>query len=237
MSKILKGVEALRIEFQETESFRSLEDFFAPKAPEKKSLKKEDQILWKLAEKAYREGYREGLEEGRTAGFEKGYAEGRARAEKEAQALRARLEKEYGEKRAQLDQLLASLQEEISRGVLSLDREVLALLKLLVQKLFFREFLRDESVILRVVREALREVVEGSRVTVRVHPREARILQETDLRALSEKTFPEIRVEADPSISPGGCLLETDFGLVDATLERRWTNLLRALEEAAEGES
>ncbi|RUM87627.1 MAG: flagellar assembly protein FliH, partial [Thermodesulfatator sp.] len=39
-----------------------------------------------------------------------------------------------------------------------------------------------------------------------------------------------------PSIARGGCLLETDFGLVDATLERRWTTLLKALEEAAQGE-
>lgn len=245
MSKILKGAwaEAVRIEFRETESFRSLQDLFAPKLPEEKSRQKsrqEEEVLREMAEKGYREGYQQGLEEGRLEGqqqgYQEGYEQGKIQAEKELQDLKARLENEYRQKLEELDHLLASLREAISQGVLSLDREVLTLLKLLVQKLFFKEFLRDEGVILRVVREALQEAVEGSRVTIRVHPQEAQILRKTNLRALSGKTFPEIRVEADPSIARGGCLLETDFGLVDATLERRWTTLLKALEEAAQGE-
>ncbi|MBX6423055.1 FliH/SctL family protein [Thermosulfurimonas sp. F29] len=187
-------------------------------------------------EKAYREGYREGFEEGRTEGFEKGYREGRHRADKELSQKKAQLETELGNKIKELDELLESLKREISGGIFSLDREVLSLLKVMARKFLFKEALKDETLILRVIREALKEVVEGARIKIRVHPREAEFLKRFDLSALSQKSLPALEIVADPSITPGGCLIETNFGLVDATLERRWEELLKTLKEVSDGE-
>ncbi|WP_297057782.1 FliH/SctL family protein [Thermosulfurimonas sp.] len=184
-------------------------------------------------EQGYQEGYREGFEAGHAEGFEKGYLEGKSRAEKEIAQKKALLEAELSERIKAVDQFMASLRESASRAVLSLDREILGLLKLLAQKLLFKETLRDETIILRVIREALKEVAEGARVVIKVHPQEAEFLKALNLQSLSSRSFAEIRLEEDPSVTPGGCILETDFGTVDATLENRWAEILKALEEAA----
>ncbi len=235
MSKILKSsrirlrrIPVLEPSVAEIENELSLKDQedHTPHTPEEQM----DQ------ERGYREGYEEGFKAGHTEGFEKGYLEGRAYAEKELDQKKSRLEAELGQKIKELDELLLSLKKEFSEAVFSLDREILHLLKLMAQKLLFKEALRDEALVLRVIREALREVVEGARVVIRVNPREAEFLKNFDLKALSEKNFPVLSLEADPSITPGGCLLETNFGLVDATLERRWEEILKALEEASRSE-
>ncbi len=235
MSKILKSsmIRLRKIPALET-AVIELPDKVSPKEQPPESPQPPEEHLDR--ERGYREGYEEGFEEGRTEGFEKGYLEGRAYAEKELTQEKIRLEAELGKKIKELDELLASVKKSLSEAVLSLDREVLDLLKLLTQKLLFKESLRDEALILRVIREALKEVVEGARVVIKVNPREAEFLKSFDLKALSEKSFPVLSLEADSSITPGGCLLETNFGLIDATLERRWEEILKALEEASKSE-
>ncbi len=189
-----------------------------------------------LREKAYREGYEEGFRKGREDGEKAGYEEGRQKAQQELAEAQARLEANFQKKIQDLDRILQELRRALEETVLDLDKEILHILEKLAEKFLLSEIPRDRDLILRVIRAALEEVVEGARITVRVHPSVIEMLQQFDLRSLSSKNFPKIELKPDPSISPGGCLLETSFGLVDATVERRWEEILKALREAAESE-
>ena len=40
-----------------------------------------------------------------------------------------------------------------------------------------------------------------------------------------------LEFKADPAITPGGCILETNIGSLDATVENRLMNIHRALRE------
>jgi len=240
LSKILKSsmVRVRRLSLLEAGLAEPEKPIPAPSKEDPLSHQEENHLSREVElarEEGYKEGYREGFEEGRSEGFEKGYLEGRRYAEQELEQEKSRLEAKLGQKIKELDELMTALKKEISEGVLSLDREILSLLKLMAQKLLFKEALKDETLILRVIREALKEVVEGARVKIRVHPREAEFLRRFDLSALSEKSFPTLEIIEDSSVTPGGCLIETNFGLVEATLERRWEELLKALEEASGG--
>jgi flagellar biosynthesis/type III secretory pathway protein FliH len=69
-----------------------------------------------------------------------------------------------------------------------------------------------------VVREGLERVRRASRVRVRVHPSDAAQLIEL-----------EAEVVEDPSITRGGCVVESELGEVDARLEVRLDALARAI--------
>ena len=252
MSKILKGhqVEALTVEFRESETFSGLTELFRAKEAKedrasRPSLEEElERIKRESYEEGYQEGqkegygagYKEGFEKGRREGFEKGRADAQAQAEKELSSAKARLEKEYQERIKAIEDLFSTFKREFSESVLGLDREVLALVERISEKLLFKALEEDEELILRVIREALKEVVEGARVTVKVSPEEAKRLEGLDLRALSDRSFPRLEIQPDPGISKGGCLLETSFGLVEATVERRWEEIFKALREVSSGE-
>lgn len=85
--------------------------------------------------------------------------------------------------------------------------------------------LDDEERIKRIVGTALNTVRGQQRVTVRVNPSE----EPTVSRALAAMTSGSyLTVVADPRLGPDSCILESELGVVDASLETQ----LKALEHA-----
>jgi flagellar assembly protein FliH len=104
-----------------------------------------------------------------------------------------------------------------------------------------RELRTDPGMVTRVVGTALEQVAAASRVRVRVHPLDARTLRETLREIVSAPDEAEaIEIVPDGSIERGGCLVESDRGIVDARLQTQFsemqTSLLDALESHRLGE-
>ncbi len=86
------------------------------------------------------------------------------------------------------------------------------------------------DLILAQAREALARVRESRSVEIRVNPRDLPVL-EAAREALSELFEGPVtmKLEAEASISPGGCLVETPTRLIDATIEAQLIQLGEAL--------
>lgn len=147
-------------------------------------------------------------EQAREAGYARGYAEGLDAAREESAARLALL----GELVKTLRQPLADLDEQV-------DTELARLALTIAQQILRREIDTDPQQIVAVVREArgvLRDVQGVLRIAV--HPEEAQAVRGmfSDIDALDE-----VRVDEDPSIARGGCVLDTDVSRVDARVETR----------------
>ncbi len=153
-------------------------------------------------------------------GFEQGHRDGEALGRKKYETLATRLA-----------EVLKSLEEEIEKHVLGLEPQVLALVKLMAERVINREISLGPEVLKEAIKEALSHVVDQARVKIHLNPGDLEFLEEI-LEELSEdlSRLKDFEVVPDAGISRGGCLLETDFGLVDATLERRWREALQKLE-------
>ena len=157
--------------------------------------------------------------------YEKGFAQG----QKDGMELGRQ---QYESMAARLKELLKSIETEIERHVLSLEEPILSLVKLMAEKVIHHEISLGTEVLKSCIRDALQYVVEQSRVRFHLHPEDIEYIDE--LISELSKEFSRIRefeIVADKNISRGGCLLETDFGLVDATYERKWREILQKLEE------
>lgn len=87
-----------------------------------------------------------------------------------------------------------------------------------------------DDMVKRVVRNALEAVRNQKKVTLMVSPSQGTIMRE-DLEKLMRE-FPSVSyigVETDPRIEAGGCLLETDMGKVDASIEIQLKAIQNAL--------
>lgn len=85
---------------------------------------------------------------------------------------------------------------------------------------------QDPTLVSRMCEEAVERVAGAGRISVRVAPSDADALRHTAVSG----NLP-LEVVADPSITAGGCVVESDLGSVDGRLETRTDALRQALEE------
>lgn len=98
-----------------------------------------------------------------------------------------------------------------------------------------RELRTDPGMVTRVVGAALEQMAAASRVRVRVHPLDARTLRETLQEIVSAPDEAEaIEIVPDGSIEHGGCVVESDRGIVDARLQTQFSEMQTSLLDAFE---
>ncbi len=88
-----------------------------------------------------------------------------------------------------------------------------------------------------IVREALEAVAESDRITVRLHPDDLQRLQERsdELKGLLGPEG-DLRLRADDTMAPGGCLVDSPELHLDGTLDGYLQRCAEALTEWARGE-
>jgi len=157
--------------------------------------------------------------------YEKGFAQG----QKDGEELGR---KQYETLANRMKEILRGLEKSISEHVLALEPQLFALLKVMLKKLVLKEVSTSPEVIKNCLKEALKHVVEQTRVRIHLHPEDAEFLEEIlgELREELSK-LKDFEIVSDANLHRGGCLLETDFGLIDATLDRRWKELTKLLED------
>lgn len=90
------------------------------------------------------------------------------------------------------------------------------------------------SYIERALSEAFDQLGSGDRATIRCHPKDLEFVEKTFKRPLEEFTgFRKIRVVPDDQIGIGGCLVETELGIVDARIEKQLAILKSVLMQHA----
>lgn len=156
-------------------------------------------------------------------GFAEGYAEGLA--EGRSQAL---------EQAGNLLSLLESIVEEglaaRTNNLQALEDDFLKLSLLLADKLVRRTVERDVSWLEPVVKEAVQALGAAEEIVVVLNPVDYSLLQEQG-EDLPLPTRASLRFEQDPAITQGGCLIESENGLIDARLEQRLGKLAQHLLE------
>jgi type III secretion protein L len=152
-----------------------------------------------------REEAREAFAAEKRRGYEQGLAEGQAEIAERMIALVTR-SVDY----------LASAEGAVARTVLVCLRKILG------------EF-PEEDLVLRAARAALGLVRDESRVRLCVRPEVEADLRERVGELLSGRgAVGAVEIVSDPSMARGGCRLETELGVVDASIEQQF----RALEAA-----
>ena len=98
-----------------------------------------------------------------------------------------------------------------------IEAEVVGLAVAIARKILHREAQVDPLLLAGVVRVGLDNVGAGTRVRLRVHPNQVLAWQEFFAQQADLQHLPELM--GDPSLGVGQCMLETELGSTDLTLE------------------
>jgi flagellar assembly protein FliH len=156
----------------------------------------------------------------RAEGFAEGRAEGRA------EGLRAAAQ-ELAEQRAALERALDVLARPLEDAGHRVEEEILALVQTVARQLLRREMHLDPTHLVGVIREGLAALpLATDTVTVRLHPADAEVVQGCLKDTGGERAW---RIETDPLLERGGCLITTPRSVVDARLDTRLARVMAAL--------
>jgi flagellar assembly protein FliH len=157
----------------------------------------------------------------RQEGYAEGFAQGRAQATVEAQRQMADFIANQGRDAArEFARLFATVQAQLVEAEQVMAQGTLELACELARQVLRRELSVDPKAVQSVIREALGLLVADTKsAVVRLHPLDLKVLEEvirTEFSSLS------LTLLADPTLTRGGCLIESAGTVVDGTLEKRW---------------
>ncbi|APQ11143.1 flagellar assembly protein FliH [Pseudomonas oryzihabitans] len=165
-----------------------------------------------IRQEAYNEGF--------VTGERDGYHAGQLKARQEAEAvLTARL--------ASLETLMSHLLDPIGEQDQALEAGMVQLVRHITREVIQRELKLDSSQLGQVVRTALKLLPMGAQnIRIQVSPQDFELM-----KALRDRHEESWRILEDETLMPGGCRIETESSVIDASIE---TRLAQALTQLAE---
>lgn len=237
MSFAFPTLDSLRNELPKADSREAMAEWVgllgaAPSSPVAKatgwtppplSSKVEETVdLEALQTAAREEGFRRGYADGKAAGNERGLAEGRRQGRDEARTMVLEAENAILQDfRAELEVAAAGVGPAVERWRESIEERATELAMNAVRALLAAELSVQRPDAMGIVREALGFAEGAVRATVRLSPFDRAALVERREEILAACAgLRDVDLVDDRSIE-GGCIIETENGVVDATLATR----------------
>ena len=164
----------------------------------------------------------------RQEAFAQGFEQGRAHAVVEAQRQMADFVTQQGQSTGQqMARLFEQAQAQLAAAEQTLAQGVLEIACELARQVLRRELATDTAALQPVLREALGLLMaDGKSTVVRLNPSDRDTLANG---APNELANLALTLVADPSITPGGCVIESAGTVVDATVQKRWLRAIATL--------
>lgn len=180
-----------------------------------KLLQETHQCIEQLKTEAYHDGFQKGFAQG----SEEGHAAALANAASQIAEAQAEAKEIILAARGQAHEMLQLAETQIVDIALTIARKVLK-----------REIDENPMTILPIVKEALSKVVDQDNIVLRVNPDDTELLEHAkrDLQHMigGDK---KLAIVADHTVSPGGCLIDTESGTVDASIDTQFAIIKQAL--------
>jgi flagellar assembly protein FliH len=172
-----------------------------------KRLLEAERKAQELEEQAYQKGY----EQGQKDGFEFG--------QRSMAIVKEHLERLLPELQGLPETLLTQYRDWLIDMCLSISRRIVR-----------KEVVTDSSHLSQLIDTLLREAVDGYTLTVYVHPDDLNLLEKhLDLKLLAERSGRNFHLKADIQLDRGGCRMESDMQLLDASIEKQFSSIEQAM--------
>ncbi len=129
--------------------------------------------------------------------------------------------------------VLVAAGEERDRRLASAGREVVVLALAVARKVLGRELAVGSGAVADLAARAIEEARDRRDVVLRVNPVDAPAVRAAEGRLAAIPTRARLALREDPAVAPGGAVVETEGGRVDASAETQLELLARALDEAS----
>lgn len=168
-----------------------------------------------LAEEVKGKAYQEGFQKGSTEGYAKAYQE---------------FKKEGAERLSRFESLLKQAEEAKFTIFKANERFLVELVYRIARLVIHKDIEKDHEFLNRLVLSLLNRINVKENVTVRIHPNDAQTMVklrkdiETEMEGLKN-----LKIEISQKVKSGGCIIETDWNIVDASLDTQLEGIYEGL--------
>jgi len=182
--------------------------------------------LNEILERKTAEAFDAGFQQGSAEGYERGEREGSQRASEE---IAAQLKRDFAGRFAAVDKLVGEITAAREGFIRSAEREAVALGLTIASRVLCRE-VAGSSLTPELVEEAMRQTMGRKLLVVRLNPADREAMARDGQRIETMFANAEsVEFIDDPAVSRGGCVIESNMGIVDAQLDRQIEQLRQAL--------
>jgi flagellar assembly protein FliH len=161
--------------------------------------------------KAHEEGYQAGLEQGHREAYQ-------------------RFAQESVERLRHFDAMLNDAENAKQEIYRANERFLMELVFRMAKMVTLKELATDRDYLVRLSRELIERIGVRENIRIRIHPEDAKTADiikpglEAALGALKN-----LSIEASPQVKRGGCIVETEWNAIDASLDRQFEGIREAL--------
>jgi flagellar assembly protein FliH len=110
------------------------------------------------------------------------------------------------------------------------EDEIINLVMLVARKVIIQEITQDRSILAGIVQAAIADLSAREEITVRINPDDYQMVTTgRNLLLRDELLNDRLMLKPDPSVATGFCLVETEMGTIDASLESQLDQIHRSL--------
>lgn len=112
------------------------------------------------------------------------------------------------------------------------EDEIINLIMLVARKVIINEVSQDRSILAGVVQSAIADLSSREEITVRINPDDYQLVTSGRNNLLQKELLNEhLQLKPDPTVAAGFCLVDTEMGTIDASLDGQLDQLYRSLLE------
>lgn len=168
------------------------------------------------------EAKEEATQEGRDQGYREGFQEGEEKARQEFAPFLETLNATLEEMSAFRKKMYPKVEREMIEMIVDISRKILG-----------EELAKKENAIQDIIRLAVQSVLDRETMVIRVHPDDK--VHAENYRPQLQTLFHDIRnlsFEGQPAIPRGSCIVETNFGSIEAGIDHLHDHIERILHMA-----
>lgn len=157
----------------------------------------------------------------------------RKETEKECQELTEKAKEEgFAEGLQKFSEQIVYLENQLKAIRHNMQQMVLPITLKAAKRIVGRELKSDPNTIVDIVLQAIAPINQSARITIYVCKEDKEILEQHKPK-LKEKLDQTdvLTIQEKSDISPGGCIIQTEGGMINATIENQWRALERAFEK------
>ncbi len=164
-----------------------------------------------LQKQAQQEGYQAGYKQGQSAGYQAGFETGK---------------KDVTAKLTHLQHILTTLNSPLENLDVEMERDIVSLVTTIARQVIRRELKQEPEHVIGAVRAALAILPMNDRkISIYLHPQDSDIVK----KGLSMDDETSWRWIDDPTLTRGGCRIETANTLIDASVETQLEKVINTL--------
>jgi len=182
--------------------------------------------LEEIHQQAYQEGFQEGQKNGYDEGFAKGVEEGKLAGHK--QAMDSSLEA-IQQQTFHFEQLFKSFQDPFSQMSEQVEHEIVSLAMSIARQIIRQEINTQPETIIPLVKKTLHLLPShAKRIKIFLNPSDLALVKGA-FELNDDIDTDSYRLYDDINIKRGGCIVDTDISHIDATIDKRISDIAKSL--------